>query len=136
MSWDFVLSHVDFSPARVKRRHDLALSTACKDANLQQRNRRDGLAQNLSQSLNRRQPDAQTGERSRPGDHGERPDGGLHEPVAREQLGDLRNKLRGESTADERRNLDHLEVAALGNWLPGPSQRDAALLTRGIDGEK
>ena len=118
IGWDFVLPHVDLTPARIQRSHDLALERRWQDAHFQQRNRRNRLAQNLSQSLNRRQPDPQTGERSRPRGHGESADGGLHESVAGEQLGDLRNKLCGKSAADQRRNLDHFEVAAIAQTAP------------------
>ena len=60
----------------------------------------------------------------------------LMNPLPREQLGDLGNKLRGKSAAGQRRNLDHFKVAAIGSGLPGSRQRDAALLAGSIDGEK
>ncbi len=94
-----------------------------------------GLSKISASALTSSKTNAQSGEGSGARDHGECADGGLHEAVAGEQRRDLGNKLCRESAADQRRNLNHLEVA-LGSWFPGSRQSNAALLAGGIDSEK
>jgi hypothetical protein len=56
--------------------------------------------------------------------------------VPGEQIGNLWNEFRGKSTANQRRNLDNLDIVAIAGSLPRSRQRDAALLAGSIDGEK
>src|ERR1039458_200173 len=135
LAWDFVLPHVDLAPARIKRRHDLALSATSEDAHFQQRNRRDRLAQYFSRSLDYRKADAKAGERSWPRGHRESSDVVFVESLGGEQRSDARNTLGREGAAGQRHSLDHFYFA-VSRPIPRSRQRDAAMLAGSIDGEK
>src|ERR1700678_2555384 len=64
-----ILTSVDIAPACIQSGHDLALNATTKFTNLQQRNRHDGLVQNLGQSFYRSKANSQAGERARAGSY-------------------------------------------------------------------